>query len=104
MIAALVAEVGTVLAEVLVASADDDGGGSGWLLLAGPAGGAAAYFGFWRYYRNTHQSHSFERETRIATQSITGDDGKVKEIKGTKRSSIDGDNRSDHRRRVQRLS
>ncbi len=103
MIAALVAEMTVALADVLIASADDEGG-AGWLLLAGPAGGGAAYFLFWRYYRNTHQSHSFERETRIESQSITGEDGMVREIKGTKRSSIDGDNRNDHRRRVQRLS
>lgn len=95
MIAALAAE----LSAVFVAAADDDGG-SAWLLLLGPAGGGAAYFGFWRYYRNTHQSHAFERETRIASQPITGDDAKINEIRGTKRSQIDGDNRSDHRQRV----
>jgi hypothetical protein len=102
MIAALVSEIASALSTGLVAAADDDGG-SGWLLLLGPAGGAAAYVGFWRYYRNTHQSHAFERETRIQSQPITGDDAKVKEIRGTRRSAIDGDNRSDHRRRVQRL-
>jgi hypothetical protein len=40
----------------------------------------------WRYYRNTHTSHSFERETRIEAQPVTGSDAKVKEITGTKKS------------------
>ena len=61
------------------------------------------YYLSWRYYRNTHTSHSYERETRIAAQSVTGNDVKVDEIKGTKRSGIDGDNHTDHRKRVQRL-
>ena len=94
MIAALVVE--------LVAAADDDGG-SAFLLLLGPAGGVAVYFGLWRYYRNTHVSHSFERETRIGAEPVTGTDTKVNEVKGTKRSQIEGDNRSDHRQRVRRL-
>jgi hypothetical protein len=34
---------------------------------------------------------------------VTGTDAKVGEIKGTKKTGIDGDNRSDHRRRVQRF-
>ncbi len=93
--------IATVLAELL-AAADDDGG-SAWLLLLGPAGAGAVYFGMWRYYRNTHTSHAFERETRIEAQPVTGHDGKVKEITGTKRSRIDGDNRTDHRRRVRRF-
>lgn len=92
--------IATVLAE-LVAAADDDGG-SAWLLLLGPAGGAATYFGLWRYYRNTHVSHAFERETRIEAQPVTGHDARVDEVKGTKRSQIEGDNRTDHRRRVRR--
>ncbi|HSM67535.1 MAG TPA: hypothetical protein VK860_14620 [Ilumatobacteraceae bacterium] len=94
--------IATVLVELL-AAADDDGG-SAWLLLLGPAGGVAVYFGMWRYYRNTHKSHSFERETRVEAQPVSGQDVKVKEISGTKRSRIDGDNRTDHRRRVQRLN
>jgi hypothetical protein len=93
--------IATVLVELL-AAADDDGG-SAWLLLLGPAGGVAVYFGMWRYYRNTHTSHSFERETRIEAQPVSGQDVKVKEISGTKKSRIDGDNRTDHRRRVQRF-
>lgn len=89
------------LAVELLAAADDDGG-SAFLLLLGPAGGVAVYFGLWRYYRNTHVSHSFERETRIEAQPVTGHDAKVDEVKGTKRSGIEGDNRTDHRRRVRR--
>jgi hypothetical protein len=91
----------TELAAVVAAA--DDGGGPAWLLLLGPAGGAGVYFGLWRYYRNTHVSHAFERETRVTAQPVTGTDAKVGEIKGTKKTGIDGDNRSDHRRRVQRF-
>jgi hypothetical protein len=99
MIAALFAELTSALA--LVAAEDD--GGPVWLLLLGPAGGGGTYFLAWRYYRNTHTSHSYERETRIEAKPVTGNDAKVSEIKGTKKSGIDGDNRSDHRQRVQRL-
>ena len=100
MIAAMLTE----FASAATFAAADDGGGSAFLLILGPAGGAAAYFGLWRYYRNTHQSHAFERETRIAAQPVTGDEAKVNEIKGTKKSGIDGDNRSNHRKRVQRFN
>lgn len=84
----------------LVAASD---AGPVWLLALGPAGAGALYFGLWRYYRNTHQSHSFERETRIEAKPVTGGDTKVGEIKGTKKSGIDGGNGTDHRKRVQRL-
>jgi hypothetical protein len=57
----------------------------------------------WSYYRNTGKSHSFERETRIGAKPVTGSDRKVDEIRGTKQTSIDGDNHDDHRERVQRL-
>ena len=87
----------------VLASADDDSSGAPWLLALGPAGAGAVYFGLWRYYRNTHTSHSFERETRIEAQPVTGNDAKVDEITGTKKSRIDGDNRTDHRQRVQRF-
>ena len=76
--------------------------GAGWILLIGPAGGAAVYYAGWRYYRNTHRSHAFEHETRITAQPVTGDDEKVREIKGTRQPYIDGDNKSNHRQRVQR--
>lgn len=106
MIAAIAAQiaphVSTVFATVLFA-ASDDSGASPWLLLLGPAGGGGVYFLSWRYYRNTHQSHAFEKETRIAAQPITGDETKVKTITGTTKSTIDGRNQSDHRRRVKRV-
>jgi len=97
MIAMLLSEL---TSGALVAASD---GGPLWLLALGPAGGGALYFGLWRYYRNTHQSHSFERETRIEAKPIIAHDTKVDEIKGTKKSGIDGDNGTDHRKRVQRL-
>ncbi len=103
MIAMLVNELASAVSAGVLASADSDGGGPAWLLLLGPAGGGAAYYGMWRYYRNTHQSHAFEKETRIEAQPVTGNDAKVSEIKGTKKSGIDGDNRSNHRKRVQRF-
>ncbi|HUV18020.1 MAG TPA: hypothetical protein VMW33_06005 [Ilumatobacteraceae bacterium] len=99
MIAALFAELASSMA--LVAAEDD--GAPVFLLLAGPAGAGGTYFLAWRYYRNTHTSHGYERETRIEAKPVTGNEAKVKEITGTKKSGIDGDNRSDHRRRVQRL-
>jgi hypothetical protein len=102
MIAALFADVVAALAPAAVMAAEDDGGPV-WLLLAGPAGAGGVYFLSWRYYRNTHTSHGFERETRIEAKPITGNDAKMSEIKGTKKSGIDGDNRSNHRQRVQRL-
>jgi hypothetical protein len=102
MIAILLTELVSVVSPVTIAAADD-GGGPAWLLILGPVGAGGVYFLSWRYYRNTHQSHAFERETRIAAQPITGTDAKVNEIKGTKKSGIDGDNRTNHRQRVQRL-
>ncbi len=98
MIAVLLSEL---VSGALVA-ADDSG--PVWLLALGPAGGGALYFGLWRYYRNTDKSHSFERETRIAAKPITGQDRKVDEIKGTKKTGIDNDNKSNHRQRVQRVN
>ena len=85
----------------LLASSSGDSGG--WLLLIGPAGAGALYFGLWQYYRNAGKSHSFERETRVATKPITGNDRKVDEVRGTKKSGIDNANHSDHRERVQRF-
>ena len=102
MIAAVFAELTSALSFAAFVAAEDDGGPA-WLLLLGPAGGAGVYFLSWRYYRNTHQSHAFERETRIAAQPVTGNDAKVNEIKGTKKSGIDGDNSDNHRQRVRRF-
>lgn len=102
MIAAIAAELASTLSFAVLA-ASDDGGASPWLLLLGPAGGGGVYFLSWRYYRNTHQSHAFERETRIAAQPVSGDEKMVKSIKGTTKSGIDGANHTDHRRRVKRV-
>jgi hypothetical protein len=93
----------TSLMTSLLAQSQDSGGGPVWLLILGPAGAAGLYFGFWRYYRNTDKSHSFESETRIQAQPVTGHDAKINEITGTKKTSIDGDNRSNHRQRVKRM-
>lgn len=91
--------LGTVLAE----SNPQDEGGGGWLLLAGPAAGAALYGMLFRYYRNTDKSHSFERETVIESQPITGTDAKVDEVRGTKRRAIPGNNVGAYRDRVNRV-
>ena len=103
MNAIVMSELATVWSATVVGAADSDGGDLGWLLALGPAGAGAVYFGLWRYYRNTHASHSFERETRIEAQPVTNHDAKVDEVEGTKRTRIDGDNRSSHRQRVQRF-
>ena len=102
MIAILLTELASAVSPVTFAAADD-GGSPAWLLILGPAGAGGVYFLSWRYYRNTHTSHAFERETRIEAQPITGTDAKVDEVKGTKRTEINGDNRTNHRQRVQRL-
>ena len=102
MIAILLADLASAVSPVVLASANGDGGPT-WMLVLGPAGAGATYYFSWRYYRNTHQSHAFERETRIEAQAVTGNDAKVDEIKGTKKSGIDGDNHTNHRQRVQRL-
>jgi hypothetical protein len=74
-----------------------------WLLLAGPAGATALYWALYRYYRNTDQSHDFERETKVEVQPVTGTDTKVDEIEGTQRTRIEGDNVAAYRARVQRI-
>jgi hypothetical protein len=102
MIATLLGELMSTSSSLL-ASSSSDSGGPPWLLLLGPAGAGGVYYGLWRYYRNTHQSHAFERETRIAAQPVTGHDAKIDEITGTKKTGIDGDNRMNHRQRVQRV-
>lgn len=85
----------------VVLAAEDDS--PVWLLLLGPAGAGGVYYALWHYYRNATKSHAYEKETRVVAQPITGTDRKVNEVKGTKRTSIEGDNRDDHRVRVQRL-
>jgi len=79
-------------------------GNGGALLILGPLGGAGVYLMLFRYYRKTDKSHAFERETRITAQPITGSDVKVDEIKGTRKSGIEGDNHKQHRKRVQRVT
>lgn len=102
MIAILLTEMVSALSPATFATTDS-GGGPVWLLVFGPVGAGGVYYGLWRHYRNTHRSHAFEKETRIGAQPVTGNDSKVNEIKGTKKSGIDGDNRRNHRQRVQRL-
>ncbi|MGY0798450.1 hypothetical protein ACW7G0_05285 [Lysobacter sp. A286] len=79
----------------------DDGGL--WLLLLGPAGATGLYWALYRYYRNTDKSHAFERDTAVEAKPVTGSDQKVKELKGTQKTRIDGDNVGEYRRRVQRV-
>lgn len=79
----------------------DDGGL--WLLLAGPAGATALYWVLYRYYRNTHASHAFERETKVEAKPVTGSDEKIDEVKGTRETRIRGENAGDYRERVERL-
>lgn len=86
---------------VLAMATESDG--SGALLLLGPAGAAAVYWLLYRYYRNTDKSHSFEKETIIHSQPVTGSDQKFDKVRGTERSSIQGNNVSKHRKRVKRL-
>ena len=74
-----------------------------WLLLAGPAGAAGLYWALYRYYRNTNQSHAFERETAVESQPVTGSDHKVDEVIGTQRTRIPDDNVRAYRKRVKRL-
>jgi hypothetical protein len=78
--------------------------GQAFLLLLGPAAGGGLYYGLWSFYRNASKSHSFETETRVAAQPITGTENKVDEVRGTTASGISGDNVSNHRQRVQRVS
>jgi hypothetical protein len=74
------------------------------LLIAGPAAGGGLYYGLWNFYRNANKSHSFETETRVEAKPITGTEQKVDEVRGTTKTSIDGNNVSNHRQRVQRVS
>ncbi len=90
----------TLLGFLLETAVDGD---TPWILLLGPAGGIAVYWGLFQYYRNTGQSHSFERETVIEAKPITGDDRKVNEVRGTRQMSIEGNNVSNYRQRVRRL-
>ena len=92
-----------MIAHLLAGILAAEGSGTAVLLALGPAGGVGVYVALYRFYRNTDKSHGFEHETRVVAQPITGHEQKVDEIKGTKRTSIDGDNGSNHRQRVQRV-
>lgn len=85
---------------ILSSSADSN---PGWLLLAGPIAAVAVYWGLFRYYRNTDKSHSFERETRIESQPITGSEQKIDTVRGTQRTEINGNNVRNYRERVKRV-
>lgn len=91
-----------VSAAQLAITASQDGGVA-WLLAIGPAGAAGLYWMLFRFYRNTDKSHSYERETRVTADPVTGDETKVDEIKGTKEDEIEGRNESQFRQRVQRV-
>ncbi|MGQ0798566.1 MAG: hypothetical protein ACT4NL_00435 [Pseudomarimonas sp.] len=80
----------------------DDGGL--WLLLAGPASATGLYWAMYRHYRNTDKSHAFEHETAVEAKPVTGSDQQVGEIKGTRATSIPGNNVHAYRTRVQRGS
>ncbi len=75
------------------------------ILAIGPAGAIGLYWMLYRYYRNTDKSHSFERETGIEAQPITGADAdtKVNEVTGTRETTIRGNNVGDYRKRVERI-
>lgn len=74
-----------------------------WLLAIGPAGAAGLYWALYRYYRNTDKSHAFERETAVEAKPVTGTDEKIGENNGTQKTSIDGNNVSAYRQRVERV-
>ena len=73
-----------------------------FLLLLGPAGAAGLYWSLYRHYRNTDESHAFEHETSVNAKPVSGSEQKVGEVKGTQKTSIDGDNVRAYRQRVQR--
>ncbi|WP_374454995.1 hypothetical protein [Nocardioides sp.] len=93
--------LGPGLVDVVVMASSD--GPPVWLLAAGPAGAVATYWALFRYYRNTDKSHAYERDTIITAEQVQGGQDKIDHIRKTRKSGIDGDNSSDHRRRVQRL-
>ena len=90
-----------MIANVVVMASGD--GSPLWILAAGPAGAVATYWALFRYYRNNDKSHAYERDTLIAAQPVQGNQEKVDHISKTRSSGINGDNRSSHRARVERL-
>ncbi len=95
--------IAAVLAHVTGVIVAKSSSGPVWLLVFGPVAGGGLYYGLWQFYRNTGKSHSFETETKVEAKPITGNDRKVDEIRGTKKTGIDGNNVSNHRQRVQRV-
>lgn len=79
-----------------------DDNGIVFLLAVGPAAATGLYWSLYRHYRNTDKSHAFEHETSVNAKPVTGSEQKVGEVKGTQKTSIDGDNVRDYRERVQR--
>jgi hypothetical protein len=73
------------------------------LLLLGPAGGTGLYWLLYRYYRNTDKSFAFERETKVEAKPVVGEDTKVGEVTGTRKTRIDGNNVRSYRDRVRRV-
>lgn len=78
-------------------------GGPMWLLALGPAGAAGVYWALYAYYRNTDKSHAYERETVIDAHPPLAHDDKFDTVRGTSRSSVQGENHTNHRSRVRRL-
>ena len=89
--------------EPVVYAATFESDGALWLLALGPAGAVGLYWMLYRFYRNTDKSHAYERETLVEAQPVAGEERKVDEIKGTRESSIRGNNVRKFRDRVQRL-
>jgi hypothetical protein len=90
---------GLTLDLVLQASEGD----LGWLLAMGPVGAAVTYWSIYRYYRNNDKSHAYERDTLIEAKQVQGGEQKVDHISKTRDTTINGDNKSNHRHRVQRV-
>lgn len=98
---ALLTTLAAQVAPTLVDGAPDSDGPV-WLLALGPAGAIALYGLLFRYYRNTDKRHNFERETAVKAQ-VTGNQGKVGEVRRTRNRRIEGDNVAEFRQRVRRV-
>lgn len=92
-----------VVSATLAAITASNDSGVAWLLAIGPASAVGLYWMLFRFYRNTDKSHSYERETRVTADPVTGDEAKVDEIKGTKEDEIAGRNDQQFRQRVERV-
>jgi len=68
--------------------------------LLGLSGAVSVYTYLFQRYRNTEQSHDFERRTDSRFEPVTGSDEKVDELKRTPEKRIPRDNVNDPRRRV----